>query len=85
MHACSVSSLALRESADICDVAQLSNFIRGSDDNFDILEEINGLDSLHGRKGMSDVFVEVMSCLESQKLNLQNSYASVLMVELLEL
>ena len=33
-------SLALDESADISDVAQLSIFMRGIDDNFNVFEEL---------------------------------------------
>ena len=67
---CSLFSLALDESADICDVVQLSIFIRGSEDNFYTSYEINSLESLHEKDRGSDVFEEVMSCLESQQLNL---------------
>ena len=51
-------SLALDKSADICDAIQLSIVIRGSDDNFNILEEIIGLESLHGEIRGSDIFDE---------------------------
>ena len=61
------------------DVVQLIIFIRGSDDNCNICEKIIGLVSLHGITGGSDIFEEVISCQESQQLNLLNSYASVLM------
>ncbi|XP_076346237.1 general transcription factor II-I repeat domain-containing protein 2A-like isoform X1 [Tachypleus tridentatus] len=69
VHACSFFSLALDESADICDVAQLSIFIRGIDDNFNIFEELIGLESLHGKTRGSDIFEKVKSCLENQHLN----------------
>ncbi|XP_076359110.1 general transcription factor II-I repeat domain-containing protein 2A-like [Tachypleus tridentatus] len=69
VHACSFFSLALDESADICDVAQLSIFIRGIDDNFNIFEELIGLESLHGKTRESDIFEKVKSCLENQHLN----------------
>ncbi len=46
-HACTFFSLALDESTDICDVAQLSIFIRGMDDNFHVFEELASLESLH--------------------------------------
>ncbi|XP_076311275.1 SCAN domain-containing protein 3-like [Tachypleus tridentatus] len=69
VHACSFFSLALDESADICDVAQLSIFIRGIDDNFNIFEELIGLESLHGKTRGSDIFEKVKSCSENQHLN----------------
>ena len=53
--------------------------MRGSDNNFNIFEHIIGLESLHGKTRGSEIFEQVMSCLESQQLNLLNSYASVLM------
>ena len=79
VHAYSFIASALDEYADICDVVQLSISIRGSDDNFNILDEIIGLESLHRKTRWSDIFEEVRSCLECQQLNLLNSYASVLM------
>ena len=79
VHTCSFL-LALDESADICDVVQLRIFIRGSNDNsFNIFEEIIGLESLHGKTRVSDIFDEVKSYLESKQFNLLHSYASVLM------
>ncbi len=55
-HACTFFSLALDESTEISDVAQLSIFIRGIDDNFRIFEELAGLESLHGKSRGSDIF-----------------------------
>ena len=60
VNACSFL-LALHKSADICDVVQLSLFIRGSDGNFNIFEEVIGLMSLHGKSGRLDIFEEVRS------------------------
>ena len=57
---------------------QLSIFIRGSDDNHNIIEEIIGLASLHEKNRGSNIFEEVNSCLESQQLNILHSYSSVL-------
>ena len=48
-HTCSFFLLAFDESADICDVAQLSIFVRGIDDNFNVFEELIGFESLHGK------------------------------------
>lgn len=69
VHACTFFSLALDESADICDVAQLSIFIRGIDDNFSVFEELIGLESLHGKTRGSDIFDKVKSCLENLQLD----------------
>lgn len=68
-NACTFFSLALDESTDICDVAQLSIFIRGIDDNFNIFEELIGLESLHGKTRGSDIFDKVKSCLENLQLD----------------
>ena len=48
VHAYYFFSLTLDESADICDIAQLSIFIRGID-YYKIFEEVIGLMSLHGK------------------------------------
>ncbi|XP_068201631.1 zinc finger MYM-type protein 6-like [Palaemon carinicauda] len=48
VHSCSFFSLALDESADMCDIAQLSIFIRGIGDNFNLFEQLIGLESLYG-------------------------------------
>ena len=69
-HACSFFSLAFDESADICDLAQLSIFVRGIDDNFNVFEELIGFESLHGKTRGSDIFEKVKLCLESQQLDL---------------
>ena len=67
VHSCTFFSLALDESTDICDVAQLNIFIRGIDDNFNF-EELASLESLHG-KTRSGIFGKVKSCLENLKLD----------------
>ncbi|XP_068240793.1 general transcription factor II-I repeat domain-containing protein 2A-like [Palaemon carinicauda] len=69
VHAGSFFSLPLDEFADICDVAELSIFIRGIYDNFNIFEELIGLESLHGKTRGSDTFEKVKSCLENQQLD----------------
>ena len=70
VHACSFFSLALDESADICDVAQLSIFAREIDDNFDFFEELIGFESLHEKTRGLYIFEKVKLCLESQQLDL---------------
>ena len=68
-HTCSFFSLALDESADISDVAQLSIFIRGIDDSFYVFDELIGLESLHeGTRGL-DIFNKVRLCLENLQLD----------------
>ena len=58
-HACWFFSLAFDESADICDVAQLSIFVRGIDDNFKVFKKLIGFESLHGKTRGSDIFEKV--------------------------
>ena len=70
VYACSFFSLALDKSADICDVAQLSIFVWGIDDNFNVFEERIGFESLHGKTRESDIFEKVILGLESQQLDL---------------
>lgn len=69
VNSCTFFSLALDESTDICDVAQLSIFIRGIDDNFSVFEELLGLESLHGKTRGSDIFDKVKSCLENLQID----------------
>ena len=76
VHACLLLSLALDESADICDVAQLSIFGRGIDDNFNVFEKLNSFETLHGKTRGSGIFEKVKLCLESQQLDL-NKFLSV--------
>ena len=68
VHSCTFFSLALDESTDICDVAQLNIFIRGIDDNFNF-EELASLELLHGKTRGSGIFGKVKSCLENLKLD----------------
>ena len=75
-HTYSFFSLALDESADISDVAQLSIFIRGTDDSFNVFEKLIGLESLHGRTLGLDIFNKVRLCLE----NLQLDFSKLLSV-----
>lgn len=60
--------LALDKSADINDVSELSSFIEGIDDKFNIFEELIGLESLHG-KARLDAFEKVKSCPENLQLD----------------
>ncbi|GLV40077.1 hypothetical protein CBL_02962 [Carabus blaptoides fortunei] len=69
VHSCTFFSLASEESTDICDVAQLSIFIRGIDDNFNLFEELASLESLYGKTRGSDIFEKVKSYLDNLKLD----------------
>jgi len=56
-------SLALDESTDVQDTAQLLVFIRGTDANFELNEEILCVDSLKNTTTGKDVFHAVENCI----------------------
>jgi hypothetical protein len=62
-------SLALDESADNCDTAQLLIFVRGIDAEFEITEELAGLHSLKGTTTGEDIFQKLCETLRSLYLN----------------
>ena len=64
------SSLALDESTDIEDTAQLLVFIRGIDENFEITEELLSLEHLKDTTTGQDVFENVENCLDRSGLPL---------------
>jgi hypothetical protein len=69
-------SLAMDESTDINDTAQLLIFIRGIDDNFEITEELAGMCSMHGRTTGKDIADEVKRCVtEKLETTFQNLVA----------
>jgi hypothetical protein len=58
-------ALAMDESNDITDTAQLLIFIRGIDATFTVLEELGGLCSLKGAATGEDLFLKVQETLAS--------------------
>lgn len=60
-------SIALDESIDVRDVAELSIFIRGINENFEIFEELLSLQPMLGRTTGEDFLKEFEKC--------QNQYA----------
>ena len=50
-------------------IPQLSIFIRGTGDHFNVFEELVSLESLHGRTRGSDIFDKMKSCLENLQLD----------------
>ncbi|KAJ8375466.1 hypothetical protein SKAU_G00060460 [Synaphobranchus kaupii] len=61
-------SLAVDESTDTSDIAQLSIFIRGVDSSLCITEEFLGLRSMHGTTTGQDLYEEVSRCVNEMGL-----------------
>jgi len=58
-------SLALDESTDVGDVAQLLVFVRGVDCNFEVTQELAGLSSMHGQTTGLEIFNNVKLTVEN--------------------
>ncbi len=61
-------SLAIDESADRMDTAQLSIFIRGVDSQFSVTEELLDLRAIHGTTSGQDIFSQVEQCVNDTDL-----------------
>ncbi|XP_072900801.1 general transcription factor II-I repeat domain-containing protein 2-like [Hemitrygon akajei] len=61
-------SLAVDESRDTSDTAQLSIFIRGVDSSLCVTEELLGLRTMHGTTTGKDLFEEVSNCVNIMRL-----------------
>uniref|UniRef100_A0A8K9WVF7 SPIN-DOC-like zinc-finger domain-containing protein n=1 Tax=Oncorhynchus mykiss TaxID=8022 RepID=A0A8K9WVF7_ONCMY len=61
-------SLAVDESTDISDIAQLSVFIRGVDSNLSVTEEFLALRPMHGTTTGHDLYEEVSRCVNEMEL-----------------
>ena len=61
-------SLAVDESSDTSDTAQLSIFIRGVDSSLCVTEELLGLKSMHGTTTGKEIFEEVSKCVTEMRL-----------------
>ena len=62
---CKYFSIALDESTDNVDTAQLLVFVRAVNENFELTQELAGMASLHGRTTGEDIFGGVNSVLEN--------------------
>ena len=69
-------SLALDESTDVKDTAQLLVSIRGLDHNFTVTEELLSIEPLKGTSIGQDMFESVKNCMEKNGL-LWNRMASI--------
>ncbi|KAI6655305.1 General transcription factor II-I repeat domain-containing protein 2 [Oopsacas minuta] len=67
-------SIALDESNDLCDTAQLAVFVRGVTPDFRIFEEFVRLLPMKGRTTGVDIFNVVKDVLEEFNLNLDNIF-----------
>lgn len=61
-------SLALDESTDVCDVAQLAVFLRGVDAQFNVIEELLDLVPMHYTTTANDIFSSLENVIEKYDL-----------------
>ena len=66
------SSLALHESTDQTDTAQLAIFVRGVDSNLDVFEELLSMASLKDRTTGEDMFKALKNVMEFYDLRFEN-------------
>ena len=67
-------SIALDESNDLCDTAQLAVFVRGVTPDFHIVEEFVRLVPMKGKTTGVDIFNAVKNVLVEFNLNLENLF-----------
>ena len=74
LSACVLYSLALDDSTDQSDTAQLVIFIRGSDKNFNIIEEMLGLSQIKCTTTGKDIYEFVNLSLDKFNIDRKNIY-----------
>ena len=75
LSACVFYSLALDESTHQNDTAQLVIFIRGIDDNFNIIEEMLDLCQIKGTTTGKDIYEFANSSLDKFNIDRKNTYS----------
>ncbi|GFY62360.1 general transcription factor II-I repeat domain-containing protein 2 [Trichonephila inaurata madagascariensis] len=65
-------SLALDESTDVSDTAQVLIFIRGVDKSYEVYEELLDIDSIHGTATGADIFKGVENAINKKNLRWRN-------------
>jgi len=64
-------SLAMDESTDISDTAQVAIFIRAINENFEVMKELLGVESMQGTTKGTDLFDILRTCAERNNSNWQ--------------
>ncbi|XP_071979042.1 general transcription factor II-I repeat domain-containing protein 2-like [Engystomops pustulosus] len=64
----SVYSVALDETTDITDTAQLAIYVRGVDDNFEVTEELLSLVPMHGQTTAQEIFHQLCDAFQNAGL-----------------
>ncbi|KAM9781380.1 general transcription factor II-I repeat domain-containing protein 2-like [Syngnathus typhle] len=65
----SVYSVALDETTDITDTAQLAIYVRGVDDNFEVIEELLSVIPMHGQTTAQEIFHQLCDAIENAGLS----------------
>ena len=68
-------SLAIDESTDVTDVAQLAVFVRGVDSDFNVTEEVLGLQAMKGTTTGEDIFQQVKKLMNDFNLQIEKLHS----------
>ena len=68
-------SLAIDESTDVTDIAQLAVFVRGVDSDLNVTEEMLGLESMKGTTTSNDIFHEVKNLMKKFNLSIDKLHS----------
>ena len=68
-------SLAIDESTDVTDIAQLAVFVRGVDSDLNVTEEMLGLESMKGTTTSDDIFHEVKNLMKKFNLSIDKLHS----------